>query len=341
MATIEHISVHKAGNKQLDETLYISKQPLKADDNLKTLLSDFFLRAFKTEEYYSFQHDTSLDLNEVYTYVKAIFENPEQLHEQSINLVKHLYNQSVHPKIKGGEFYVVYFKDCHLDGVEMDAVGLFKTENKDTYLEVEAILDGIEVESREGININKLDKGCLIYNHEKEKGYVLSIVDNVNKGTEAQYWKDDFLHVLIQNNDFHQTNQFMGIAKNFVTKQLTEDFDMSKAEQIDYLNRSVEYFKTHDTFDKQQFEEEVFYHENVIESFRRFDEHYRNEHVMEVADNFDISAQAVKKQARIFKSVLKLDKNFHIYIHGNRDMIEQGVDENGRKFYKIYFEHES
>ena len=49
---------------------------------------------------------------------------------------------------------------------------------------------------------------------------------------------------------------------------------------------------------------------------------------------------AVKKQARVFKSVLKLDKNFHIYIHGNRDLIEQGTDERGRKYYNIYYEEE-
>lgn len=55
----------------------------------------------------------------------------------------------------------------------------------------------------------------------------------------------------------------------------------------------------------------------------------------------DISPQAVKKQARIFKSVLKLDKNFHIYIHGNRELIQQGTEKDGRKYYKIYFENES
>jgi hypothetical protein len=58
-------------------------------------------------------------------------------------------------------------------------------------------------------------------------------------------------------------------------------------------------------------------------------------------ESFDISPQAVKKQARIFKSVLKLDKNFHIYIHGDRELIEQGVEKDGRKFYKIYFTEES
>jgi hypothetical protein len=39
--------------------------------------------------------------------------------------------------------------------------------------------------------------------------------------------------------------------------------------------------------------------------------------------------------------VLKLDKNFHIYIHGGRDMIERGVDESGRKYYKIYYNEEA
>ena len=49
----------------------------------------------------------------------------------------------------------------------------------------------------------------------------------------------------------------------------------------------------------------------------------------------------MKKQARAFKSVLKLDKNFHIYIHGDRNMIEQGIDNDGRKFYKIYYQEEN
>jgi hypothetical protein len=61
----------------------------------------------------------------------------------------------------------------------------------------------------------------------------------------------------------------------------------------------------------------------------------------EIEDEFDIHLSAVKKQAKLFKSVLKLDKNFHIYIHGRRDLIEKGVDElSGRKYYKIYFEEE-
>ena len=46
------------------------------------------------------------------------------------------------------------------------------------------------------------------------------------------------------------------------------------------------------------------------------------------------------KQEKSFKSVLKLDKNFHIYIHGDRQLIEKGTDADGRKFYKVYYDKE-
>lgn len=340
-AIIEDLFVHRVGNKIADEAYLISKKSVKADDDLKTLLSHYFLSSFKSEEFYHFNHDIELQLNEVYSCVLKIFNDPHSLYDQSVNLAKHLYNQSVHPKIKGGEFYVVFFKKCIINGELLDTIGLFKSEKKDTFLEIEQITDGFEIESRKGININKLDKGCLIFNTGKENGYVISIVDNTNKGNEAQYWKDNFLSVQPIKNEFHQTNQFLGITKQFVTKHLTIDLDISKADQIDYLNRSVDYFKTHEAFDKQEFESEVFTDSNIIESFRKFDQMYREDNEVELADNFEISAQAVKKQARVFKNILKLDKNFDIYIHGNRELIEQGIDDKGRKYYKIYYENEA
>lgn len=43
----------------------------------------------------------------------------------------------------------------------------------------------------------------------------------------------------------------------------------------------------------------------------------------------------------MLKSVIKLDKNFHIYVHGRRDLIERGFDEEkGKKYYKVYFDEE-
>lgn len=338
---IKSLFVHKVGNKLNQDELIFSKSPINIKKDLNKILLVYFFSSFKPDELFRLHHDIDLTLNEVYACVGKVFENPDLLYEESKNLAKHLYNQSIHPKVKNGEFYVVYFKDCILDGETLDAIGLFKSEIKDTFIEVEQVKDGFDMESKQGININKLDKGCLIFNTEKENGYVLSIIDNTNRGNEAQYWKDDFLSVQPKINEYHQTSQFLGITKQFVTKQLDEEFEISKAEKIDILNRSVDYFKKNETFDKIKFEETVFGDSNVIDSFRKFDQTFRQENEIELADNFEISAQAVKKQARVFKKVLKLDKNFHIYIHGNRELIEQGVDEKGRKFYKIYYEEEN
>ena len=62
--------------------------------------------------------------------------------------------------------------------------------------------------------------------------------------------------------------------------------------------------------------------------------------MLDIADNFTISDSAVIKQSRVLKSVIKLDKNFDIHVHGNSNLIEQGSDNKG-KYYKIYYQKES
>ncbi len=134
---LKFVAAHLVGNKNEDENIVFSSSVMDiSKESLRVSLLQYFLPPFKSDEYFSLYHDSDLNLNEVYSYISRIFDNSEQLYEQSVNLAKHLYNQSTHPKIKGGEFYTVYFKDCILDGATVDAVGLFKSENKDTFLKV-------------------------------------------------------------------------------------------------------------------------------------------------------------------------------------------------------------
>lgn len=340
-AGIKSIAVHKVGNKLTDDGMHLSKEPVHFEDEYTpTVLLKYFIHPFNTSELYRFSHPTDLSLNEVYTYVTKIFDQPEALHQQSIEIAKHLYEQSVHPKISSGELCVCYFTDLVMEERTVRAIGIFKSENKDTFLKIDAASDDFKIRHEDGINVNKLEKGCLIFDDEREEGYRLCMIDAQRSG-DAQYWKDNFLNIMPISNDYHNTKDFLSIAKNYVTKQLTEDFEVSKADQIDFLNRSVNYFKHNETFDKEEFVEAVFQDKGIIQSFNSYDEHYRQDHDLQLSDRFDISPMAVKKQERIFKSVLKLDKNFHIYIHGDRELIEQGMDDDGRKFYKIYFEEES
>ncbi|MDR1973973.1 MAG: nucleoid-associated protein [Bacteroidales bacterium] len=342
-SAIENIAIHIVGNKINNDFFKPAKNGLKINKIDKSTLVYYFVSPFlKSNEYFNFYHDIDINMNEVFACVNKIFDNPNFLLEQSVNLAKHLYEQSTHPKIKGGEFYTVYFKDCIIDGETVDAVGLFKSENKDTFLKVFPSGDGFEIESEKGININKLDKGCLIFNMEREKGYVVAVVDNTNKGVEAQYWIDDFLHVRQRKDEYYNTQNVLSLCKDFVKNELPQQFEnVSKADQIDLLNKSVKFFKEKDNFNLEEFANEVIEQPDVIKSFTEYKSAYVQEHELEIADNFTISDSAVKKQARVFKSVIKLDKNFHIYIHGNRELIEQGTDENGRKFYKIYYKEEN
>lgn len=340
---MEQVAVHRIGNKTKEEELQLSKSLLDISDlKVKEMLFKFFLTPFSDQEYYSFSFSNDdFTMNPMYIYATQIFDKSNDFHGDTTSIAKHLYELSVHPQIKSGDLFVAYFTELVTEDEVTDAIGIFKSENKQSFLKLDSRKDDFAIQCDDGINIEKLDKGCLIFNTEKETGYKICIVDKSSKSTEAQYWKDDFLQLKPCADNYHKTKEFLHVANKFVTKELKKDPDISRADQIDLLNRSVEYFKTHDTFEKDEFEREVFKDDGMIESFRNFDELYRAKYEMEVTDSFEISPHAIKKQERVLKSVLKLDKNFHIYIHGDTSLIEQGVERDGRKYYKIYFQNEA
>ena len=341
-ASLSKLTLHFVGNKNSDGKFISSSESVILSDELKSKLTVYYLTKFNNvAERYRFYHLSSLKFNEVYNFVSEIFSTQNEVGRISKEIAKHLFEKSVHPNIKPGELHVCLFTNCEYNNQSVDAIGIFKTEDKSGFFEVAENSKSLSLKYKEGIDINKFEKGCLIFNSGKKNGYEICIIDNQNRKEEAKYWMDEFLGVIQISNDFSQTNQLLTLTKNYITNQIVEEFEVTKTDQIDLLNRSIDYFKSHDAFDKKEFEKEVFYHPEMIKSFRNFDSQYRQNNEIDIGDNFDISTQAVKKQARVFKSVLKLDKNFHIYIHGDKEMIEKGVEKDGRKYYKIYYENES
>lgn len=345
-ASLAQLSIHRVGNKMLDEHYILSDKPLVLQDELlPKLLMHYFLSPFeKVNEVYRFMHGSDrLELNELYYFVKDFFNGATDFHTASQQVTKHLYEASSHPKIKAGEVYVVNFKDVQLEGEVLEAIGIFKSETKETYLKVYPEQGAFKVDyEEEAINIHKLDKGCLVLKTEEEEGYKVLAIDQTNRKNEAVYWKDDFMQVKVRHDNFHQTGNLMQVCKNFVNEKLEEAFDMERADKIDLLNRSVAYFKEKEVFEVDSFSEEVLGNPVAIDLFKEYKSNFEEMHDVAIGDSFDISSQAVKKEAKGFKSILKLDKNFHVYIHGKRDLIEKGFDEaRGKNFYKLYFEQES
>ncbi|MBO5628389.1 MAG: nucleoid-associated protein [Aeriscardovia sp.] len=338
-STIEYCSLHLVGNKVAEDGVFLSNSLIELGENIQLVLFNFFINSFSSEKYFQFYHDNGIDYNVVYGTVTQIFDNPECLFDLSVNMAKYLYEQSTHPKIKGGEFYMVYFKDCLLDGEVVDAVGLFKSEKKDTFLKVLYENGNVNLASEQGVNIKKLDKGCLIFNKERENGYIVAVVDNTNRGVDAQYWIDDFLHVRQRRDEYFNTENIMSIAKRFITKELPKGYEVQKADQIDLLNRSLQFFKEKDTFNIDDFSQTVLEQPEVIESFTNYKKTFEEEHAMEIDDSFTISQNAYKKLQRNYKRIIRLDKKIQIIIDGNRDHVEQGEDEKG-KYYKVYYSSE-
>lgn len=341
---IDRVAAHQVGNKNNDEDLVLSKSLLDiSDSKLRELLMKFFLPHFSSPELYNFTFTNSdFSLNPLFNYASQIFDSVKSFHKNSINIAKHLYEISVHPQIKSGDLFITYFSQVSINDQTVDAIGIFKSENKQSFLKLAGKAGEFVLDYEDGISIEKLDKGCLIFNTDRENGFKVAIIDRSNKSGEAQFWKDNFLMLRSCNDEYHFTKNFLTVTKDFIVKKLSEDFEVSKTDQIELLNKSVGYFKEHDTFNVKDFEKEVFEDSDMIKSFRKFGSSYLDTNDIEIADSFEISSQAVRKQAKSFKSVIKLDKNFHIYIHGDRDMIEQGFDaKTGKKFYKIYFYNET
>lgn len=333
---IQNIILHLVGNKIADGELKLSNEELSLNESLSELLTHYFVSAFKSNAMYEFKHDSDLYMNEIFSYVKDIFEDKEKLLEKSQFIAKHLYNKSTHPKIKKGELYVVYFTHCTIDEEEVDAIGIFKSENKDTFLKVYPKGKGFEIEKDSGININRLDKGCLIFNKQKESGYVVSVIDNTNIGGDAKYWVEAFLQVRRKNDAYNQTQNAMAMCKTFIS-QLPGD--VAKSERAAMMNRVVDGLKQ-ETVNIDSIADRAFGPELSV-GFNSFRNEYQETHEVSFDESFQGKPEAIKRRATGSMTTIKLDKNFDVNIHGGEQFIERGYDdEKGMRYYKLYFNEE-
>ncbi|WP_214228602.1 nucleoid-associated protein [Pedobacter sp. B4-66] len=351
-ATILMLSVHRVGNKSQDEFYVLSEHPVDLkNQQLSNILQSYFLRHFEgVNERYNFYHpNNDLSLNELYHFSSEIFDDAKSFidggatfHDKSKDIAKFLYDVATHPKIKSGELYVAYFENVQIDGELLDAIGIFKTENKETYLKVSPSNDAFDLSfEQDAINIDKLDKGCLIFNSDKSNGFKIAVLDRTNKGVEALYWKDEFLRIQIQNNEYSTTSNMINLCRSFIADKLDDHFDMSAADKSDLLNKSLKYFKEKESFDMDEYSNEVINNAGAIDVFKEYKSIYNEDFDANIPDCFNISDAAVKKTGRVLKSVIKLDKNFQIHVHGNKDLIEKGYDDDkGLNFYKVYFREE-
>ena len=343
-AAMQSIVLHHIGNKANEEGIRFSRTLLSVPDpDLNNILMNYFTTGFKNEVFYNFYHPLNeLDKNLMYSTLRKVFDDPELLLEQSVIVAEQLYNCSNHPKIKSGELYMVYFTDLVVEDELTDAIGIFKSENKETYLKIFPKGEGFGLLYEDGINIQKLDKGCIVFNTEADLGYKIVMVDNINKNSEAQYWKDEFMQVKPRPDNFYATTQILDICKGFCEQVLVPENQIEKQEQIEFAQKTAEYFQTHEAFDQNEFEKVVIDKPKLQKAFNDYKNMYVESNEIELDESFDIAPGAAKNAKKYFKSVIKLDKNFHVYVHAKPEFIEKGYDEEKEmNFYKLFYNEEN
>lgn len=341
-AVVVQSYTHYIGSAAHEEPDIISSGLNRFTEEQELTALEYWLGGYSQERLYKFRAlDMEGRLSEWCQLVADIFSDKSHFHRFQANIFHRLKRVSQHPAIPGGYLHVALLDQIVVEGEVIQALGIFKSEGLNSFLRFHSQEEGyMRWDRHDGYPLSKLDKGCIILNLEAEDGYTCMVVDRKERGTIADFWLKDFLELQEVDNEYAQTSQMMHLAKNFVSSEAKLKHGFSRPEEIDYLNKSQAYFKGNEQFNTNEYVDMVFSDPDIAESFTLYKDNQKLQNGEALPDHFTISNEALKKQGKIFKSVLKLDKNFHIYIHGDRSKIQKGRDSEGKKFYKIFYDTE-
>src|SRR5674476_573188 len=98
---LKKMAIHFVGNKGKEEGVYISKDIFTSfNEEVEESFLQYFIEPFrKVAEFYNFYHPTEIELNEVKSFVTALFNETTGFEEVSEKIAKTLYDKSAHPNI--------------------------------------------------------------------------------------------------------------------------------------------------------------------------------------------------------------------------------------------------
>lgn len=335
MASIGNIKaavVQRVGNKSNDDGVAFSDS-LCQMDGVEEHLLNLINASFKFDDWKQFYFIDDLELNPTYRFVSKIFDDEGCLVKQANNLARHLYEQSIHPNIKIGEFYVVLLENCMIDGVATNAIGLFKSEVMETVLTIKMEQNHLVLSPQMGMSLKKLEKGCIVFNVEKEQGYKVAVVDNSNTKTDAHYWAENFLHVKDCNDDYHQTVKLMDMCAGFV-QQLREQSEVDSAIAA---KRTVELLKSEEVLQVDELAEKICDTKEQKQAFETYKLAYEEEHG-DFASEVNVVVKAANKKPVTKMNILKLGKEFEVrIINPNAEIVAGEDDIRGKNYYTLYY----
>lgn len=193
-AKVKKVIVHHVGNKFRDEGVMLSDAESEHDATLDDLLLKFFLApVVNSENEYLLNHESDINLNLIKHYSSLVFKDENEFVAASVAIAKHLYISSTHPNIGGGEFIEILYDGIRINDLEIQAIGLFKIEAKNSYLDIKNNHHAINIVEKKGISVDSIQKGAVVLSVDN----TVFIVDNLGKKTK--YWLDSFIKAIPKN----------------------------------------------------------------------------------------------------------------------------------------------
>jgi len=341
-AKLTTLTLAQVGNSLRSEPLRTSNELCRFSDDDTGVLTLSFLKPFRNLERRALSHDSSLDLNEIYRYTTEIFKDPENLLSHGRKIARHLYKMSKHPNIKAGDLCVALIDDVLVDGEPLQALSIIKSESRVPFLEVSDNDGNLQLITHRGISPEKIDKGCLIINNDKEGGYLVYTFDKAS--SDAHFWMRDFLGVKFRKDNDYATKRYADMAVSFAKEGLPED--MEAEEKYRVANRAMNYFEEKDEFDLKGFREEALQEPGIIEQFDEFHGKQDEEDGEPLPESFEIDKKIAKKSGSRFRSTIKLDSGVNlsfapVFKEAEDGVIERGFDEGKQqKYIKIFYGEE-
>ncbi len=342
-ASISKFIIHKVGNKFNDTKNAFSETVVDFDEVSYNLMLSFLLKPFTSAvQSFRFNHHADISLNEINSYSEQIFNDKEAFVEASKHVVTHLFEQSNSAQIKTGDVIVVHFEGIQYNDMEVDAIGIFKIENKINYFQTYLENKTYEVLVQKGISSKKLDKGCLILNTSDGEGKVVLSVDN--NSYDAQYWTNHFLNIKYADDYNQHTKNYIELCKDFSEEVLKTEYGTQ--EKSTFLAKTIDYFKENEVVTIEGFKDEVFEDEKFKSQFDDYKKEFESEQGLLIRNQFDVSDAVVKKQKQKIKTEIKLDTNIQIKLDidapdASSEYLELGYDEERKmRYYKVYFNEE-
>ena len=336
IGNIQNVVLQRTGNKNKGDGVTFANEEISLEDTA-SFLQQMIEESFDFKIIQHFTYISSVELNPLYTFVTKIFNDTASLVKQANNIAAYLYDQSIHPNIQSGEFYVVYLESCQINNKETSAIAMFKTETKESYLTVSLVNEHLTIHRATGISNDSIDKGCIIFNVEKEDGFRLAVIDK-KSNRDAHYWTDNFLHSVAINNSYYQTNQFIDTCKAYAKSEVKKGNLQSELDMASFLIKGKELLLSTPQTDVNSFAACVFEEAEAQSSFLSFYKAQTEKMGLNSNEVITIDIASVDKLSPLSRRKLKLGHSFEVIVKDNNTTIEQGYDpEVGMNFCKLYY----